>query len=185
MFFRQNKQKNKNQRRKFTTGFTLVETLVAISILMLAVTGPLYYASEALRAATYAKDQITAFYLAQDAFEQIRKIRDENIYSSNNWNNGLIGCQSECLVNASGFCKIDQVQNEDSKFLYINENGVYTHSTSRTTKTIFKRTVTIIPTDGVDGTWDNATEMKVTVKMEWNNHGKREFTAYEFLRNFK
>ena len=170
-------------------GFTLVETLIAISILMLAITGPLYFASESLKAATYARDQITAFYLAQDAFEQIRKIRDDNLYSlSSAWNKGLTGCENTCRVNANGFYSIDTTSvTPDNRYLYKNDtNGIYSHNVSGGTKTEFQRTVKIVPTDG-DSTsgdiWNNATEMKVTVDIDWNSRGvQRNFEAYEFLR---
>ena len=175
-----------SSRRKFTVGFTLVETLVAISILMISVTGPLYYASESLKAAVYARDQITAFYLAQDAFEQIRKIRDDNIYgSADYWYLGLNGCENLCRVNANGlFYNIDTATpiTNENKYLYMNNaDGKYSHNVTNSTKTIFQRTVKIERNDGTN--WDDSTEMKVTVMMDWNSRGvARNFTAYEFLR---
>ena len=60
-------------------GFTLIETLVAISVLVVAVTAPLTLASQSLFAAVYAKDQTTAFYLAQEAIEMVRSKRDGNL----------------------------------------------------------------------------------------------------------
>lgn len=58
--------------------FTLVETLVAISILTIALTGPLAIIAQALRSSYFARDQITAYYLAQEAVEYIRNRRDFN-----------------------------------------------------------------------------------------------------------
>lgn len=58
--------------------FTLVETLVAISILTIALTGPLAIIAQALRSSYFARDQITAYYLAQEAVEYIRNQRDYN-----------------------------------------------------------------------------------------------------------
>jgi type II secretory pathway pseudopilin PulG len=190
--------KNKNLQNRIIKkkAFTLVETLVAISILMLSVSGPLYYASESLKAAIYARDQITAFYLAQDAFEQIRKIRDNNTYflgSTVSWNEGLTGCEDDSLKK----CGVTTVSNEfyelsselevADTFLYRDANGLYSHDTGGT-KTIFKRTVKIEPTNGNPTLtdWPGATEMKVTISIDWDSKGvPRNFTAYEFLRNFK
>ncbi len=59
-------------------GFTIIETLVAISILAIALTGPLSIISQALRNSFYARDQVTAFYLAQEAIEYLRNQRDNN-----------------------------------------------------------------------------------------------------------
>jgi len=183
-------------RKDDNAGFTLVETLVAISILMLSVSGPLYYASESLKAAIYARDQITAFYLAQDAFEQIRKIRDNNTYflgSTVLWNEGLIGCENDiitkCIIakDPSLLYTLSTGIAEDDTFLYRGANGLYSHDTGGT-KTIFKRMIKIEPTNGdtILTEWPKATEMKVTVFIKWNSRGSdRDFTAYEFLRNFK
>jgi type II secretory pathway pseudopilin PulG len=78
-------------------GFTLIETLVAITILMIAITGPLVFVSASVGQALYAKDQITAFYLAQDAVEQVRNIRDTNAILSRS------GSPTDSwLVNSSG-----------------------------------------------------------------------------------
>ncbi len=60
-------------------GFTLIETLVAVMLLSIAVVAPMSLASKSLGSAYYARDQITAFYLAQEAIEAIRSIRDSQI----------------------------------------------------------------------------------------------------------
>ena len=58
-------------------GLTLVETLVAISILTIAVVGPLGIIAQALHTSYYIRDQMTAYYLAQEAIEYVRNIRDD------------------------------------------------------------------------------------------------------------
>jgi prepilin-type N-terminal cleavage/methylation domain-containing protein len=60
------------------SGFTLVETLVAIAILMIAIAGPLTVAEKGLSAAIYARDQLMASYLAQDGLEYAKNIVDTN-----------------------------------------------------------------------------------------------------------
>ena len=60
-------------------GFSLVETLVAVSLLTIAITAPMALASKSLTSAYYARDQITAFYLAQEAIEAVRAVRDGQI----------------------------------------------------------------------------------------------------------
>ena len=60
-------------------GFTLIETLVAISLLTVAVIAPIALTAQALQTAYYARDQITAFYLAQEAIEGLRSVRDAQI----------------------------------------------------------------------------------------------------------
>jgi len=61
-----------------SAGFTLVETLVAISILSLSILGTFTAVQNSLQQSTFAKDQITAFYLTQEAMEYVRNVRDTN-----------------------------------------------------------------------------------------------------------
>jgi len=67
-----------NERREQiqSSGFTLVETMIAVTILTFAVAGPLFTASRALVAAEIARDQLTASYLAQEGVEYVRAMRD-------------------------------------------------------------------------------------------------------------
>ncbi len=61
---------------KYKKGFTLIETLVAISILAIAIVAPMTLASKTLFTAQYAKDQMVATQLAQEAIEIVRAKRD-------------------------------------------------------------------------------------------------------------
>ncbi len=70
-------------------GFTLVETLVAIAILMIAVAGPLTIANQAMTAALSARNAMIATYLAQDAMESIKNIKDNNVSLGLNFLNNL------------------------------------------------------------------------------------------------
>lgn len=62
--------------RDSLTGFTLVETLVAITILLLVVIGPITAAQKGIKNAYYASEQLTAVFLAQEAVEAVRELRD-------------------------------------------------------------------------------------------------------------
>lgn len=65
-------------KRSANKGFTVVETLVAITVLAIAVAGPLSIAFQGLRSSELAKHQIIASYLAQEGIEFIRITRDED-----------------------------------------------------------------------------------------------------------
>ena len=67
-----------NRIKKFAQGFSLVETLIAVLLLSTAIAGPLTIASKSLLSAVVAKNQIAAFFLAQDAVEFVRFARDTN-----------------------------------------------------------------------------------------------------------
>ncbi len=64
---------------KQTPAFTLIETLVAVSLLSVAIVAPMSLTTKSLAAAYYARDQIVAFHLAQEAVETVRHFRDNNI----------------------------------------------------------------------------------------------------------
>ena len=57
--------------------FTLIETLVAVSIITIAIVGPMTAANRAIVAAETSRDQLTASYLAQEGVEYVRAARDD------------------------------------------------------------------------------------------------------------
>jgi len=98
-----------------TRGFTIIETLVAISILLISTTGPLSFAQNGLKASFLARDQVTAFYLAQDAIETIKNLRDNTqleiaagIKSADTgWLRGLGDCESNSSTDIA-VCNFDK-----------------------------------------------------------------------------
>jgi Tfp pilus assembly protein PilV len=68
-----------------TKGFSLVETIVAIFILMIAITGPLSIAYQSIKYARFAGDRAVATLLAQDAMEYIIAKKNYNIESGADW----------------------------------------------------------------------------------------------------
>jgi Tfp pilus assembly protein PilV len=91
------KKYSKNTQR----GFTILETMVAIFILILSITGPMVFASSSLRSAFLARDQITAFYLAQDIIEVIKNTRDENGINGDPWLSNIDVCDASdpvCII---------------------------------------------------------------------------------------
>lgn len=93
-------------KTKKDRGFTIIETLVAITILMIAIAGPLTIVHKGLLAATYASQQVTASYLAQDAIEYLKNVRDNNMIKDPvNWLNILNTCTDDPL----GHCSVDTI----------------------------------------------------------------------------
>ena len=78
----------KNKKNK---AFTLIETLVAVSILSLSILGLLSGLAGGITNISYIKQKIVATYLAQEGVESIRNMRDNYILSggsaSSNWAN--------------------------------------------------------------------------------------------------
>ena len=98
------------QRRK--EGFTLVETLVAIFILVLAVILPLSASYIGISQAFQARDQLIASYLAQDAIEYIRKEINTNVRSGDNPLQTLTSCNGAAPPSGS-MCAVDTVNDRE------------------------------------------------------------------------
>lgn len=68
-------------------GFTLVETLVAISIFTVSLIGIMSVLASGISDTNYAKQKMIAGYLAQEGIECIRNTRDNYIlYPGHTWN---------------------------------------------------------------------------------------------------
>jgi len=83
-------------------GFSLIETIVAIAILTFAMVAPLSLAQRGLNASIYARDQITAFYLAQEAIEYVRNVRDTNNLEGFSGGAAWLSGLEECIGQACG-----------------------------------------------------------------------------------
>ncbi len=94
-------------------GFTLVETLVAIAILSLAITGPMVIAQKGVSSSIYARDEVTAFYLAQEAVEYVRNVRDTNRIAGygSDWLSQFTA--ANCVDTGSQRCQINAIENFD------------------------------------------------------------------------
>jgi prepilin-type N-terminal cleavage/methylation domain-containing protein len=185
-------------------GFTLVESMVAISILSMAVTGPLLIAQKGIGSAIYARDQITAFYLAQEAVEYIRNVRDTNRIAAAWWlKQFCLPANANCsVVNAS--YKINSVYSNFNN----NDGTVNTNAISECVSSCpvlsFDTTNKLYGYDtGMGGTWvptpftrtisvDNTVsvsgrEALISVTIAWKTTlfaPPRTFTVREYILNF-
>ena len=71
------------QKNKLSNGFTLVETLVAISIFTMSILGLMSVLASGISNINYATNKMAASYLAQEGIEYVRNIRDtDSLYTS-------------------------------------------------------------------------------------------------------
>lgn len=70
-------------------GFTLIETLVAISLLTVGVAGSFSLMQKVTSFASISSSQLVASYLAQEGIETIRNIRDTNYLEGEAWDTGI------------------------------------------------------------------------------------------------
>ena len=154
-------------------GFTLVESMVAVTILTLAVAGPLFTAGRAIVAAQTARDQLTASYLAQEGVEYVRALRDDEYLASYPdasaaWDD-FYGSVDEC--HASETCKLGPIQGNDTRLRHCSGNGNGCTGTFSllTNGTSYTRTIQII-----DASPSGLTDVRVVATVSWSFHG----TAY-------
>ena len=174
----------------FKKGFTLVETLVAIAILSAAMAGPMTLAIKSIGTASISQDQLTAFYLGEEAIEYVKNVRDSNSNGSDPndpttyWLNNLNPCIG---LNLSGLKKTCQIEAIGGSVVSYDPNQFL--SFDQTTKQYnyaitkgFTRTVHI-DNPPVSGNGDEAI---VTVIVSWQSKiGPRSLTLYDNLYNYK
>jgi len=99
-------------------GFTLIEALIAISILMLTITAPLYIVTLSLRSSLDSRDSITAYYLASEVIEVVRRNRDTLSFTTDkaNWLNGITG-SVDCIT---GDCILEK---DSTGYVFESCNG--------------------------------------------------------------
>lgn len=174
-------QKTKKKNR----GFTLIETIVAIAVLALGITGPLVLAYNSLNATNLARDQVIATFLAQDAMEYILAKRDVN-REGGNWLDGFMddicddgnGCAIDTTI---GFNNGAIKDNNASNAIRYDATKGYNYSSGSETK--FTRRINMEVVESLDGGADS--EIRVDVTVEWGGVFGREFTLTTHLFNFK
>jgi Tfp pilus assembly protein PilV len=82
-------------------GFTIIETLVAVTILMISIVGPLTIAQKSLMASIYARDQVTASFLAQDMIEKIKNDKSNALLLNTVFSNWVSTYVNPCAQNNS------------------------------------------------------------------------------------
>lgn len=172
-------------------GFTLVETLVAIAIIMIAIVGPYYSIQQAIVASFAARDQLIGSSLAQEGEEYIYFLRDKNYLQATelnasgiNWLTGMDACTGTygCLVDPSQNT-LTQCTNAGctnvsggNPALKLASNGLYTQA-GNYPLTRFTRIVKIQTM--------NAHEVQVTVTVTWiTSHRNFTVSSVEELYNW-
>lgn len=114
-----------NEKKKFKRtldrirGFTLVETLIAVSIFSVSILGLFSILSQGVASTNYAKQKVIASYLAQEGVEYMRNMRDTFVLYSATPSDGWTAfssklfnasCASGCYFNDQNLNFFDQSQ---------------------------------------------------------------------------
>ena len=173
------------------SGFSLLETLVAVSILGLLLTGSAALVQQALKVSSKLKNDTTALYLAQEGLVLVRYQRDTNRLSDpdpDEWMDGIAG-GSNC--GSGNGCTADV--NPLTGVLTLNNNCgggcpvLKFHAPTKTynyhpagVDTDYRRTIWVNNIPGPEP------EVRVRVMVQWATvFGSRSYTVEENLLNWQ
>src|SRR5579883_2955813 len=119
---------------KSEKGFTMVEMLVAISILAFGIVGAWTAFAMLSHAEGSEALQVTGRQLAQEGIEIARSIRANNLNSGSTWDGGLNNCSAGCEVDYTTDTATQgqnsQLQAYSGRHLSVDQNGLYGYSCS-------------------------------------------------------
>lgn len=170
----------------FSAGFTLIETLVALTLVISAMVGPFSLATRSIYSAKFAKSKLIALNLSQEGLEIIRQMRDNNVLGGYNWR-GLQGsCPLGCTILQDGSYQIDVFTAANGSTPPVNANtplsfsaltSLYSYQ-SGGQATPFIRVITL-STPAAD-------EMDVVSVVSWSDAGiARQVRLEEILYNWQ
>ena len=164
--------KNKNR------GFSLLESMVAITILLVAVVGPLSTIGDSLSQIYIARDQMVAINLAQEGVEAVRQIRDSDM--SKGWKEGDTRATpwNVTIGSASKFYTIDVTTEPslrecslcatNSSIPTLKQDAVGLYGSTGVSDTKFRRVIQVEPITG------SPDEVKITSTVFWKTSGGSE-----------
>lgn len=90
-------------RQKNNQGQSLMETILAVGLLITVVLGALGLGIYSVRVGRYSQNQLIAANLAREAIEYVRNVRDTNWLKGQAWDTGLDGC----TASSNQWCILD------------------------------------------------------------------------------
>ena len=197
----------------YSRGYSLIEALVAIAVLMLALVGPITIAAKSLQSMFFAREQVTALYLAQEGIEAITALRNQyyielldgdgvgdigtpgvatDQWLQDNFQGGNATyrrcAQQGCNFNVTETApNVEHCVNDNRCFMRqsSSEEGQFYVTSTDEADSSYRRVISVTP-DSANGL------LQVTVTVEWgsslfasaDNSVTLETTIVDYLRNF-
>ena len=160
------------------SGFSLLEALVAISVLIIAFLGVYDLVSFGVSRASFAKNQNIAFFLGQEGMEYIINKKMTNSSQGNDWLDVFFNsCQSPngCYADAVNDSITQCPENGCPKIKFDSATG---YNYLNGTDTVFQRKI-------ITETIQPDKEIKLTVEMKWRDKGReKSFVVEDRLFNW-
>lgn len=128
-----------NLKSKNKKAFSLIEALVAISILMIGILSAFILVIRTLANIPHVQSRLIATNLAQEGVELVRQIRDTNFVNSSTFRNGLIS--GEYQIDSSERILYPFDQTDFLKF--DNDKQIYSYNSGEKNPFFFQRKILI------------------------------------------
>ena len=161
---------------KQTSGFTLIETMVAVGVIMIGLVSALGAITTALFYVSNIQDRLIAANLTAEGIEIIRNIRDNNWLQNLPWNNGLSGgdYQTACALPACGSISFSSYGG--NPLLFDSGSGLYNYTSGSSTAYMRKLSITNL----------SNYEIRVVSTVTWQRRSATyDISAEDHLFNWK
>lgn len=200
MYAKSNRVKRRFGRSKATaplTGFTLLETLVALILIVSAIVGPFTLATRGIFNAKFAKNKLVALNLAQEGMEIVRHLRDTNVINGNDWRGLSCPVPAVCSRIDDGEFNVDASNSLPGQanalqggvitpLLSNPATGLFDRQSGDATSPSFTRTVAITSGAQSDPEVPTADQMMVVVTVQWSESGvNRDISLRELFYNWR
>jgi len=156
---------NKNNK-----GFTLLETIVAVGLIVVGLVAALALITTSLFYVSNIQDRLAAANLIAEGIEVVRNIRDNNWLQNKVWNNGLANGDYQVAYNSTTLFSFS------GSPLLLDSNGIYNYTSGAATS--YVRKISIINLSNY--------EIRIISMVTWQRRGiTYSSSAEDHLFNWK
>ncbi len=155
---------------KNNNGFTLLETIVAVGLIVVGLISALALITTSLFYVSNIQDRLVAANLMAEGIEAVKNIRDNNWLQNRAWNNGLADGDYQVAYDSMSLSLYS------GNPLLLDSNGLYNYTSGATTPYVRKISITN----------SSSYEIKVISTVTWQRRGTTySSSAEDHLFNWK